>query len=164
MSKDIRVCRGGVRGSVFGITILIALLSVAGCGSSANFAVTTTSAQLPAAIVNTAYAGATLATANGTAPYTWTITTGALPTGMSLSAAGAISGTPTQSGAFNFTVQAKDSATPAHTATASLTLNVNLAPAITSATRTTTPAMTADRAAMLHRAMRRLTSPTLQYQ
>jgi hypothetical protein len=118
----------------------MALLFVAGCqtGGNKNLAVLTTSAQVPAAVVNTAYAGATLTAANGTAPYTWTMTGGALPTGMNLSAAGAISGTPTQTGAFNFTAQVKDSAAPTpRTATASLLLNVNQPPAITSANSTT---------------------------
>jgi hypothetical protein len=138
MSNNVRLSRGLVSRAI-GISALIAILFVLGCSTNGgNFAVVTTSSQLTAAVVNTAYAGATLTASHGTAPYTWTATTGALPPGMSLSSAGAISGTPTQSGAFNFTVQAKDSATPtAHTATASLTLNVNQVPAITSATSTT---------------------------
>jgi large repetitive protein len=138
MSNNVRLSRGFVP-RVIGISALIAILSVAGCSTNGakTFAVVTTSAQIPAAVVNTAYAGATLTAANGTVPYTWTITSGALPAGMTMSTAGAISGTPTQSGTASFTVQAKDSATPAHTATASLTLNVNQVPAITSGNSTT---------------------------
>ena len=37
---------------------------------------------------------------------TWSVTVGALPGGLSLSSAGVLSGTPSESGAFNFTVQA----------------------------------------------------------
>lgn len=45
----------------------------------------------------------------GTAPYTWSITNGSLPPGLSLNAStGAISGTPTTVGDFNFVVQVRD--------------------------------------------------------
>ncbi|WP_435751514.1 beta strand repeat-containing protein [Thauera sp. AutoDN2] len=47
----------------------------------------------------------------GTAPYTYAITAGALPTGLSLSSGGSLSGTPGASGTFNFTVTATDSST-----------------------------------------------------
>jgi hypothetical protein len=68
----------------------------------------TTSSPLPAATVGTAYSQ-TLSAAAGTAPYAWSVTSGALPAGLTLAAGtGAISGTPTASGSFNFTVQAKD--------------------------------------------------------
>lgn len=44
---------------------------------------------------------------NGTSPFTFTITAGALPTGLSIhSVTGLISGTPTVSGTYSFTVQA----------------------------------------------------------
>lgn len=45
----------------------------------------------------------------GTPPYFWSITTGALPAGLSLSQSGTIQGTPTASGAFNITVEVQDS-------------------------------------------------------
>ena len=43
----------------------------------------------------------------GTTPYAWTLTSGSLPTGLSLNG-NVLSGTPTVSGAYNFTVQVKD--------------------------------------------------------
>ena len=49
-----------------------------------------------------------LTAAGGTAPYTFEISAGALPAGITLSTAGALSGSPTVSGAFNFTVRATD--------------------------------------------------------
>lgn len=67
--------------------------------------ITTTS--LPAGQVGQAYSQ-TLA-ASGTAPITWTRTSGTLPTGLSLSSAGVISGTPTAGGSFTFTVRASNS-------------------------------------------------------
>ncbi len=44
----------------------------------------------------------------GTGPYTFTVTAGALPGGLTLSPGGVLSGTPTGSGAFNFTIRATD--------------------------------------------------------
>ncbi len=51
----------------------------------------------------------TFATAGGTAPYSYVIGSGSLPTGLSLSSTGILSGTPTAAGTFSFTVQATDS-------------------------------------------------------
>jgi hypothetical protein len=68
-----------------------------------------TTASLPGGTVNSAYS-TTLAATGGATPYTWSITTGALPAGLSLTAAtGAISGKPTAAGNSSFTVQVKDS-------------------------------------------------------
>jgi uncharacterized protein (TIGR03437 family) len=69
---------------------------------------TITTPSLPAGQVGLTYAQ-TLAAANGTVPYTWSLLSGALPPGMSLSAAGMISGMPTTAGSFALTVQVKDS-------------------------------------------------------
>lgn len=52
----------------------------------------------------------------------WSVTGGALPAGMSLSAAGDLSGTPTEIGSFSFTVQAE---LDGETASASYTIIVN---------------------------------------
>src|SRR5712692_9952830 len=69
---------------------------------------------------------ATLVAANGVPPYTWSITGGQLPPGLTLQAStGQISGNPTQAGAFGFLVQAKDSSGQ----TASGNFSVNIAPA-----------------------------------
>jgi hypothetical protein len=44
----------------------------------------------------------------GTAPYTFTLASGALPTGLALAANGTLAGTPTATGDFTFTVEATD--------------------------------------------------------
>ncbi len=49
-----------------------------------------------------------LQASGGVGPYVWTLSAGALPPGLSLSASGLISGTPTSQGAYNFSVQATD--------------------------------------------------------
>ncbi|GAB3385469.1 hypothetical protein GCM10027432_18220 [Lysobacter fragariae] len=67
-----------------------------------------TPASLPAGGVGTAYSQA-LSASGGSAPYTFTVTAGALPAGLGLSTAGVLSGTPTANGSFNFTVTATDS-------------------------------------------------------
>jgi sugar lactone lactonase YvrE len=68
-----------------------------------------TSAVLPSGIAGGAYSQ-TLAAIGGTAPYTWSVFSGVLPPGLTLSTAGLLAGTPTTLGAYNFTVQVQDSA------------------------------------------------------
>jgi len=59
----------------------------------------------------------------GKPPYTWAVTTGALPAGLSLvSATGVISGSPSSIGDFGFTVTATDA--ESHTASKALTITV----------------------------------------
>jgi uncharacterized repeat protein (TIGR03803 family) len=64
--------------------------------------------SLPAAAVGTSYTQA-LTARGGTAPYTFAVTAGSLPAGLSLSTAGVLSGTPTTIGSSAFTVTATDS-------------------------------------------------------
>ncbi|MFF7110596.1 putative Ig domain-containing protein [Pseudomonas sichuanensis] len=52
-----------------------------------------------------------LSASGGTAPYTYAITSGALPSGMTLSPGGLLSGVPTSAGPSNFTITATDSLT-----------------------------------------------------
>ena len=83
-----------------------------------------TTNSLPSAQVNTAYS-TTLAASNGTTPYSWSITSGSLPAGLTLTAAtGAISGTPTTAGTSSFTVKVTDSGSPATSASANLSITV----------------------------------------
>lgn len=65
-------------------------------------------ATVPGATVAVAY-NQTLSASGGTAPYSFAITAGALPAGLSLNTGtGALTGTPTAAGTFNFTVTATD--------------------------------------------------------
>ncbi len=64
-----------------------------------------------------------LTAAGGVTPYTWSIASGSLPAGLSISpTTGAISGTPTAPGTSNFTVQVEDSTNAVATAAASITV------------------------------------------
>jgi hypothetical protein len=79
---------------------------------------------LPSGTVGTPYS-ATLSASGGTLPYTWAITAGLLPSGLSLSSSGAITGTPSTTGSYSFTVQVTDSTTPTpQRATAALSITV----------------------------------------
>ncbi len=89
--------------------------------------VSVTTASLPNGTQNTAY-NATLAVTGGTAPYSWSISSGTLPTGLSLaSSTGVISGTPTGTGTSNFTVQVTDANSLTATKPLSLTVVAPLA-------------------------------------
>ncbi len=80
---------------------------------------------LPAARVGTPFTHA-LAAGGGTPPYTWNLQAGTLPAGVTLSAAGQLSGTPTAAGTFTPAFRATDAA--GATAQAAGTLTVAAAP------------------------------------
>ena len=81
--------------------------------------------SLPNGMVNGAYS-ATLAATGGTTPYTWSIVGGFLPPGLSLDpVAGALSGTPSAYGVFNFTVQVSDASTLPQTASSQLSISIS---------------------------------------
>ena len=71
----------------------------------------TTNSPLPQGTVSQPYTQ-TLTATGGTSPIAWSLDSGALPAGLSLSTAGVISGTPTAAGTSNFTVQVTDSTPP----------------------------------------------------
>ncbi len=71
-----------------------------------------------------------LAASSGTPPYTWSLTTGALPIGLTLNSSnGVISGTPIATGTYSFGVEVKDSSSPQQSATA--TLSITVTPGVT---------------------------------
>jgi uncharacterized repeat protein (TIGR03803 family) len=83
-----------------------------------------TTGSLPQARVGVSYS-TTLVASGGVQPYTWSLTVGSLPAGLTLKASsGVISGMPTAAGMANFTVQVKDSDPTPATATASLGMTV----------------------------------------
>jgi hypothetical protein len=96
--------------------------------------VTTTS--LPSGQVGVAYSQ-TLAASGGTSPYSWAVSGGALPAGLTLSTAGVLSGTPTTAGLSSFSVQVTDASSVV--ANATLTVSVLAVGATPTPTVTGTP-------------------------
>lgn len=100
----------------------------AGCGSSNNpapAALSVSTTTLPNGTIGVAYSQ-TLAATGGTSPYTWAVTVGTLPAGLTLAGAtGVISGTPTTAATSTFTVTVTD----ASSATASQSLSITIAAA-----------------------------------
>jgi len=99
--------------------------------ATAPVSVTTTS--LPNGTVGTAYSSSVSAT-GGTSPYTWTLSAGGLPAGLTLSGGGAISGTPTLAGASTFTLKVTDSAGGTSSQAYSVTVNPTISITPTSVT------------------------------
>ena len=120
--------------SIWALVVFMMVQLVAGCSgivtpnNASTSALSVTSSTIPAAKAQTAYS-ATLTATGGTAPYTWSMTSGTLPTGLTLAASGTISGMPTQAGSSSFTVQVTDSSSPAKTATQPLSIAVAAATA-----------------------------------
>lgn len=65
-----------------------------------------------------------LAGSGGAPPYTWSVTAGALPPGLSLEPVGAYAGAPTAPGMYSFTVTVTDASSPPETASHTFTLPV----------------------------------------
>jgi hypothetical protein len=106
----------------------------AGGASSTNFSLTNLApvalGQTPAAgTFGTPYSESLTAT-GGSGSYTFKVTSGALPGGLTLNPDGTLTGTPTAAGEFTFTIQATDS--DGFTGNQSYTLTINKAtPALT---------------------------------
>ncbi len=93
-----------------------------------------TPSPLPTGIAGQSYS-TTLSASGGVPPYTWGVSAGALPTGLTLNpTSGTITGTPTTDGSSTFTVTVTDSATPSpQTDSATFTLTIGTLDITTSA-------------------------------
>lgn len=101
---------------------------------------TITTVSLPGAQLGQPYA-LSLGAAGGTTPYSWSLTGGTLPAGLSLNAAsGLISGTPTAtSNGTALTFKVSDASTPTQSASKSLTLVIAAATSTLTITTTSLP-------------------------
>ena len=91
--------------------------------------------SVPGGLVGLPY-GSALQAVGGTPPYTWSVSSGSLPAGLSITTnssnvtgqtINAITGTPTAAGTTQFTVQVKDSGNPASTMTQQLSITIGTA-------------------------------------
>lgn len=114
------------------LVFLLALVHV-GCSGVSNSSKTVTPPPPTLLITTTSISPATVGTSfsqtltanNGTAPYSWSVASGQLPAGLTLTAnSGKLAGTPTQSGQFNFTIKVTDSSSPSQSVTAPFTQTV----------------------------------------
>jgi hypothetical protein len=100
-----------------------------------------TTSSLPGATVGSSYSQ-TLSGTGGKASYTWSLSSGSLPAGLTLSSGGTISGTPTTSGSQSFTVAMTDansqSVTQALSISVAATTTTTSPPATTTTSTTTT--------------------------
>ncbi len=104
------------------ITYRMDVQCVGVCGAAPAPPAITTGAPLPNGAVGVSYSQFLVAT-EGAPPYRWSVSSGTLPSGFSLNAAtGALTGTPTASGTFAFTVQVTDSLGAAATKAFTLTI------------------------------------------
>ncbi len=115
---------------------------VGGCSTAPAVcpAITVLPATLPNGAVAVAYSQV-LSGSGGTAPYTFAVTSGTLPAGLTLTAAGVLAGTPTTVGSSTFTVTATDAAgcTGARTYTIVIAATPPVCPVITLAPPTLPP-------------------------
>jgi hypothetical protein len=89
-----------------------------------------TTANLPDAVVGVAYS-ATIQATGGLSTYAFSLASGSLPPGLTLSASGSIDGTPTTTGSYGFSVQVTDSANPKQTISANFLIAVSATLAVT---------------------------------
>lgn len=127
--RTVRDAGNRIRAAV-ATSLLILALSVSGCaltsGSSpipSQLTIATTS--LPQGQLQAGYE-ASLSASGGKSPYVWSVASGSLPTGLSLTAStGAISGTPQQTGTSTFAVAVRDASSPVESASASITITIS---------------------------------------
>lgn len=124
-----RTRRGfAVIGALLCVICCLSGCALSGSGSdlrpeSASLNITTSS--LAAAQEQASYQAA-VSVSGGIAPYLWTVKSGSLPTGLTLtSATGEIAGSPAQGGTFNFSVQVQDSSSPLQSVTHSYSIVVS---------------------------------------
>src|ERR1039457_6363563 len=128
------------------LSLCLYVLLMSACGSShppnGPGALNIANSTLPQGVVLSAYS-VTLVPTGGLGPYTWTLNSGALPPGLTLSSGGVISGTPPMSDlnsdgtamTYNFVVKVTDSQTPtAAYQTKSFSIIINPLPLVTSTT------------------------------
>lgn len=104
------------------VSVMASVAGITGTASLTCFSYQIVPSGVLTAYQNTPYAQP-FTELGGTGPYTWS-TVGTLPTGLSMSPTGTLSGTPTVLGSSTFTVKNTDSSGPPFTDSTSVTVNV----------------------------------------
>jgi large repetitive protein len=126
-----RLRRRLVSGNSLRVLAAAVLLAGVAAGQSAP---TIVNSSFPPGAVGTLYAQG-LSVSGGTAPYTWSLTAGSLPPGLTVYSFGTISGVPTSSGTYQFTLTVTD----ARGLIASANLSITIAGPAFSITTTSLP-------------------------
>ena len=106
-------------------------LGAVSCGSGSSAGTVSMTCYLPEPLIGNSYLGGSCVGSGGKSPYTYQLVTsgsnytGLLPDGLTLNTTtGTITGTPTKSGTFTFTIQIYDSSSTQETITQALSLTV----------------------------------------
>ena len=134
---------------------VLAMLTLAACGGSGTSYIPVAASSGTVAVKNSALPTGTrgtpytmfLGASGGTPPYKWSIVTGNLPSGLTLSLDGIISGTPNVLGSFTVVFKIADSSSPALEAQKPLQINVST---LVSAPSTTGAGLYEDHCAWCH--------------
>lgn len=109
----------------YGFTVRVedSLGGVATSSQTINIATQVTIAgTYPPGTNGVAYSSSAVAASDGVAPYSYAVTSGSLPTGLSLSSSGVLSGTPTVDDTYNFDVTVTDDRGGTATSSQSITV------------------------------------------
>ncbi|MBO0952569.1 putative Ig domain-containing protein [Fibrella forsythiae] len=111
---DVLAGMGNTRTVSIAGTYQVRVATASGCVSTTSTTVTSTTATVSLTNPTTrngsvnVFFSQTFSASGGTSPRSFSVASGSLPTGLTLSAAGILSGIPTQSGSFTITVQVTD--------------------------------------------------------
>jgi hypothetical protein len=108
------------------LTKSASLSMVVATASATESPLSITTRALPASTTGIKYS-ASLQAAGGKPSYSWSITSGKLPTGITFASTGVLSGTPTATGTFPITFAVRDSSSPGLTKSASISIAVSAA-------------------------------------
>ena len=120
--------------AVIGLTAIVAACSSSpiaspspsGGGTPSSAALVVNQDEMPDGEVGLAYSGFSFVAKGGNAPYAWSVASGTLPAGMTLTTQGDVFGTPASAGIYNFDVRVSD----AHGRTATDTCSMKIVAAL----------------------------------
>jgi hypothetical protein len=113
---------------IFASTMVLCTF-LAPMGTQAQGKVTISPATLPAGQYGAGYKAQTIKATGGKAPYTYSVSTGKLPPGISLTKVGVLSGTPTAAGGYAFAITAQDNGKGKNAITGTKSYNLTISQA-----------------------------------